>query len=94
MDNVRNYPGNYLLKTEKFVKLLGVMILWHFLIEVCWAHDTKVFIFYFPCEHAGVRDGWQICLAHVNMGYLQEKRGSDRYSMSLCILFLLSHHKV
>ena len=50
MDNVRNSLGNYLLKTEKYVKLLGVMILWHFLITVCWAHDTKVYIFYFPLD--------------------------------------------
>ena len=78
MDNNRNYPGNYLLKTEKYVKQLGVMILWHFLVEVCWAHDTKVFIFYFPRGHAGVRDRWQYCLAHVNSGYLQVKRGSGR----------------
>ena len=58
MDNVRNYPGNYLLKTEKYVELLGVTILWHFLIEVCWAHDTIVFIFYFPVDTlAYVMDG-------------------------------------
>ena len=58
MDNVRKYPGNYLLKTEKYVKLLGVMILRHFLIAVCWAHDTKVFIFYFPLDTlAYVMDG-------------------------------------
>ena len=63
MDNVRNYPGKYLLKTEKYVKLLEVMNLWQFLIAVCWAHDTKVFIFY-PRGHAGIRDGWQICLLH------------------------------
>ena len=34
--------GSYLLKTEKYVKLLGVMIE-----RLMKAHDTKVFIFNF-----------------------------------------------
>ena len=58
MDNVRNYQGNYLLKTEMYVKLLGVMILRHFIIAVCWALDTKLFIFYFLVDMlAYVMDG-------------------------------------
>ena len=67
MDNVRNNQGNYLLKTDRCVKLLGLMILRHFLIAVCWATDTKVFIFYFPVDTlAYVMDGRQ-CLAHGNL---------------------------
>ena len=82
MDNLRNYLGNYLFQTEKYVKLLGVMILWHFLIEVCWAHGTKGLIFYFPVDTlAYVMNGSFLsptCKLVTHFGYLQVKRGSNR----------------
>ena len=90
MDNVRNYPGKLSFKTEKYVKLLGVMIL------NSWAHDTKVFIFNFPVDTlAYVMDGSYV-FAHVNFYTLglftsEERIRSLIYESAHVICSITSH---
>ena len=48
MDNVRNYQGNYLLKTESWDS--GIHDFTSLLNSGLLAPETKVFIFYFPVD--------------------------------------------